>query len=307
MDASVKQRLVGAAVLVVLAVIFLPMVFDGAEDTASQTIDLGIPPEPAREFESRVVPLDPAARSPAAPVPDPNAIVTVDANAPARPDALAGTRDAPVAPAPVENAPPASTPPAAPANPVESDAPAAPASAAAVADARGRYAISFGSYTKRENAQALVASLAKAGISARAEDVEVNGKPGLRVRAGPFVDRAEAERVRLDARRARADAPGTIVEIDEAPKADIAAAATGARVAGWAVQVAAYQDAADAARQRDRLRSAGYSAYVDTVETDRGTMHRVRVGPESVRANAESVRGALKSKLGLDGLVVAHP
>lgn len=317
MDASVKQRLVGAAVLVVLAVIFLPMVFDGADDTATQTIDLGIPPEPAREFETRVVPLDPAAPSPAAPAPDPNAIVTVDANAPERPDALAGTPDAPAEPVAATPAAPASTAPQeTDATPVPSAAatpaaatPAAPAPSATTppASTRGRYAVSFGSYAKRENAEALVASLGKSGIAARAESVDVNGQPGLRVRAGPFVDRAEAERVRLDARKARPDAPGTVVEIDEAAQADVAAAAVGDRAAGWAVQVGAYQDSADAARQRDQLRKAGYSAYVDTVATERGTMHRVRVGPEAVRANAETLRGALKAKLGLEGMVVAHP
>ncbi|HVF35621.1 MAG TPA: SPOR domain-containing protein [Candidatus Saccharimonadia bacterium] len=316
MDASVKQRLVGATVLVVLAVIFLPMVFDGSEESRTESIDLGIPAEPDRDFETRVVPLDAPTPLPA---PDPGTIVTVDANAPDRPDAHAGT-----------DAAPASKPPAALAMTVPKPAPAAPAAAHAAANtaapapatattpvpestapaasARGRYAVSFGSYARADNAVALVASLQQGGVAARAEPVDVNGQPGMRVRAGPFVDRAEAERVRLLAKRARADAPGAIIEIDEARAPDSAPAAADAKPAsGWAVQVAAYQAEADATSQRDKLRASGFAAYVDAVRTEAGTMYRVRIGPETQRANAESLRGTLKSKLGLDGFVVPHP
>lgn len=311
MDGSVKQRLVGAAVLVILAVIFLPMVFDGPEETQSEAIDLGIPAAPEREFETRVVPLDPAAPAPA-PAADPDRIVTVDANAPGRTDALAGTPDAPApapdpAPEPVAPAPAATatttaaaspaTPPPATATPANPDAPSP----------GGRYVVSFGSYAKAENATALVASLKQAGVDARAEPVDVNGEPGMRVRSGPYADRAQADKARLLAARARADAPGTIVEIDAATPAAAAAPAASGRPPGWAVQVGAYQDAADADAQRDKLRGAGFSAYVDTVRTEKGTLHRVRVGPELRRGNADAVRAALKAKLGIDGMVVSHP
>ena len=307
MDGSVKQRLVGAAVLVILAVIFLPMVFDGPEETQSEAIDLSIPAAPEREFETRVVPLDPATPVPA-PAADPDRIVTIDANAPARTDALAGTPDAPAptpetaAPAPATKAPATKAP--APATP----APAAPTPAQADAPTPGgRYVVSFGSYAKAENASALVASLKQAGVDARAEPVDVNGQPGMRVRSGPYVDRAQADKARLLAARARPDAPGTIVEVDDTTPAAAAAPAASGRPAGWAVQVGAYQDAADANAQRDKLRGAGFSAYVDTVRTEKGTLHRVRIGPELKRANADAVKASLKAKLGIDGMVVSHP
>ena len=317
MDASVKQRLIGAAVLVVLAVIFLPMVFDGGDETQSESIDLGIPAEPARDFETRVVPLDPPASAPV-PAPDANGIVTVDANAPDRVDAMAGTADAPepaasttASPAPVAS--PAATPAATTANTASVPVPPAPTSASEAtpvepAVAGGRYAVSFGSYANAANARALASSLVKGGIAARAEDVEVNGKPGMRVRAGPYADRAQAEKVRLQARTVRADAPGTVVEIGEVPAAGAAIAAAPSSGAGaWAVQIGAYQDQADATSQREKLLRAGFSAYIDTVRTEKGTLHRVRVGPEAARAGAEAVRSSLKSKLGVDGLVVTHP
>ena len=47
MDASLKQRLVGAAVLVALAVIFLPLLVKGpAPDSGVSDVSLRVPPEP---------------------------------------------------------------------------------------------------------------------------------------------------------------------------------------------------------------------------------------------------------------------
>jgi DedD protein len=172
--------------------------------------------------------------------------------------------------------------------------------------AGGRYVVSFGSYARRENAQALVESLKKARVPAYAESVEVNGQAGMRVRAGPYADRTQAEQVRLVARQARPDVPGSIVEVDSAPAAPAAANAASA-VTGWSVQVGAYRDQADATAQRDTLRAGGFAAYVDVLRAEGGTLYRVRVGPEAQRANADRLRESLRAKFGLNGNVVTQP
>ncbi|MCB1734905.1 MAG: SPOR domain-containing protein [Gammaproteobacteria bacterium] len=59
MDPQLKQRLVGAAVLLSLAVIFLPLILSGPPPSATQVVRKEIPPEPNTEFESRVMPLTP--------------------------------------------------------------------------------------------------------------------------------------------------------------------------------------------------------------------------------------------------------
>ena len=308
MEPALKQRLIGAAVLVVLAVIFVPMVFDGSKSVDTQTVDLSIPATPDREFETRVVPLETAPQGGTAiSEPDPNRIATVDTAAPDRPDALAGNE-------PPEVAEPAAPQPAAPATP----APAASEPAVAAPDqpdaapapapqAGGRYIVSFGSYSKAENATALVTQLERGGIPARAENAQVNGKPGMRVRAGPYAMRGEAESVRLLATRVRADVPASIVEVDDTPTADAPPAPAGAKPGGWAVQVGAFQTESDAIAQRDKLSGAGYAAFVDPVRAAGGTLYRVRIGPELVRANADRLRDELKSRFQLDGLVVNHP
>lgn len=296
MEPALKQRLIGAAVLVVLAVIFVPMVFDGSRSIDTQTVDLSIPATPDQEFETRVVPLDadrPQPVAAAVPANDPDRLATVDTAAPARADALEE---------------PATAPP-----PTLTAAPQAAAQAQAVApqtpatNPSGRYVVSFGSYARPENANALVAQFKRGGIPVHAESAQVNGKPGLRVRTGPYAMRTEAETVRLLAKRVRADVPASVVEIDDTPAADAPAAAPGPKSSAWAVQVGAFQTEDDANARRDKLRGAGFAAFVDPVRAEAGTLYRVRIGPETLRANADRVRDEVKARFQLDGLIVTHP
>src|ERR1700752_999908 len=66
MDLSLKQRLLGAVVLIALAVIFIPMLLSGpAPQQTSETVNLAIPPAPDREFQNRVLPVDATKQDPA--------------------------------------------------------------------------------------------------------------------------------------------------------------------------------------------------------------------------------------------------
>jgi cell division septation protein DedD len=55
----------------------------------------------------------------------------------------------------------------------------------------------------------------------------------------------------------------------------------------------------------DQLREAGYRAYVAPVSRGGKTLHRVRVGPEAARAEAESLAARLKVR-GLPATVVEN-
>src|SRR5258705_13992325 len=89
MDSGLKQRLLGAAVLVALAIIFVPMFLGNAPpkpDSAIQNLD--IPPLPERKFETRTLPVEPpsppgsAAPPATAPVKSSDKLPTVDTKAP---------------------------------------------------------------------------------------------------------------------------------------------------------------------------------------------------------------------------------
>ena len=58
---------------------------------------------------------------------------------------------------------------------------------------------------------------------------------------------------------------------------------------------------------RDKARAAGFSAFVQRIESATGTRFRVRVGPVADRSAANLLLAEVKSKMGTGGLVVANP
>ncbi len=304
MDLSLKQRLLGAAVLIALAVIFVPMFMSGSAPRKSaevETSSLAIPPAPDREFQDRVLPMTPPATTgpvTEAPPAAANAdrLATVDtATAPP-----AGTATPAIAtnvePASTESAAAAAAQPAATAKPLPGQA------------ANGRFFVHLGAYANARNAQDLVAALKKGRFPAFAEASTYRGQQAQRVRVGPFDNRAAAEAARLRIKKLRPSVPGSVVELAEDATADAPASALPkTRAGGWAVQLGALKDVADANKLRDRVKGAGYAAFVDKVESNGTTLWRVRAGPEADRAAAEKVRAGIKDKLKLDGIIVTQP
>lgn len=76
---------------------------------------------------------------------------------------------------------------------------------------------------------------------------------------------------------------------------------------GYAIQLGAFANPDEAARLRDRARAAGFAAFVEQVRTDHGTLNRVRVGPFVDRAAADAARAQVQGKLGVAGIVRPHP
>lgn len=79
------------------------------------------------------------------------------------------------------------------------------------------------------------------------------------------------------------------------------------QLSGWVVQVGWFSGQENAQNLRDRLRGAGFTAFMeqDVIGGKRG--YRVRVGPELERADANALRERLKESLGVEGIVMAHP
>ncbi len=310
MDSGLKQRLLGAAVLVALAIIFVPMFLGNAPpkpDSAIQNLD--IPPLPERKFETRTLAIEPpASAAPAAAVPPKptDKLPTVDTKAPSTfeapdadktvktpvsatpPSAKAATDSKPVAPTPAEAKPPVAESPAAPG---------------------GRFSINLGIYADQAHADALVAKVTKLGFSAYSEATEYQGKSAQRVRVGPFADRAAAEAARLKIKQAEPKVPSSVAESAEAhPTADAPATAVATdRAGGWAVQLGAFKSEAEANKLRDRVRTVSIASFVDRSGSGDETLWRVRAGPYADRSGAESARATLKQKLQTDGMIVTQP
>lgn len=212
-----KQRLIGALVLISLAVIFVPMLLDEPhEERVSRSIE--IPEEP--DFpEVRIEPATPpAADSPIRAVPEPESSPMETASPeqelpPASPIAAedqgegqAGQReevDSPDRPSRVETAQPAEDTLPAPEPVLEPVEPAEPIPAApaeqAVPDAGG-YLVQLGSFGSQSNADRLKESVEGAGFTAYTAQIESGGKTYTRVIAGPFADKnaANAAKLKLD-------------------------------------------------------------------------------------------------------------
>ncbi len=304
MDLSLKQRLLGAAVLIALAVIVVPMIMSDSAPRKSaelETSNLAIPPAPDREFQQRVLPVEnsPVKSGPAAPAtipPQSDKLATVDTASAPKPDKPTPTS-------------PTTTPPlASPLEPVS--APTKPGTTESVKalpgqSANGHFFVHLGLYSATKNADELVAVLKKQGLPAFAEASEYQGKPAKRVRVGPFEDRAAAEAARLRVKQVKPAVPGSIVELATDAKVDAPASALPAtRASGWAVQVGALKTTEDASKLRDRLKAGGFSAFVDKLDANGSVLWRVRVGPEVDRNEAEKVKAGIKEKLKLDGIIV---
>ncbi|WP_374603902.1 SPOR domain-containing protein [Arenimonas sp.] len=322
MDSALKQRLIGAAVLVALAMIFLPMLLQGPEvgEPDAAQVPLSMPAAPDQEFETREIPLavpqpageGPVLGGPAVPAADdPNAVATVDVEGEAAPRV-----DAPL-PEPADATEPlqavdAASGQALAAAPEPEPAPqttAPPADPLPASTAGGRYAVNVGSFSNLANARALADKLRAAGLPVTSESVDVSGKPAMRVRVGPYADRTVAEAARLRAE----GVSGTrtvVIALDAGSAASPAPSgrpATAATV-GFAVQLGAFSSEADASALRDRAKAAGFVAFHQRIATGNGQVWRVRVGPEADRAAAERLRASIADKLGLrETIVVSHP
>jgi len=306
MDLSLKQRLLGAIVLIALAVIFVPWLLSGpAPQQTSETVNLAIPPAPDREFQTRVLPVEAA--------PDPSK----SAAQPAATSSPLATVETPPRPAEIPQ-PTVSTPPAATAEPPPAET-AKPTPAPAVAEspkpapadpgraASGRFYVHLGVYAATKNADDLIAALKQGGFPAFSEASEFQGKPAERVRVGPFEDRAAAEAARLRIKQLKPTVPGSVVQLAGDVKTDAPATALPAnRAGGWAVQLGAFKTVDEANKIRDRLKNAGFVAFVDKVAAENGTLWRVRAGPEADRGNADKLKGRIKDKLKMDGMVVTQ-
>lgn len=296
MDPALKQRLLGAAVLIALAIIFVPMFLSNSpQKQESTTVNLDIPPAPDHKFETRTLPVAgpsaPVANTSAAPA-DPNKVVTVETNAPPQVDAH--PEDQTPTPVAVINAPK----PPVPVKPEPETA--APAS--------GRFAVNLGIYADQAHVNALIGKVKKLGFGAYSETTEYQGKPAFRVRVGPFADRAAAEAARLKIKQSEPKVPSSVVDSGEQPTADAPATAIASnRAGGWAVQLGAFKSEPEANKLRDRLRGANIASFVDKTGSGDAQLWRVRAGPYSDRNGADSARGTIKQKLKVDGMIVTQP
>ena len=185
MDRALKERIIGAAVLVVFVVLVVPVFLDGPPpggEIVSERVPL---PGQAAESETRTVVLE---RDRDEPVPVPAPV----AEPQAQPQQKAG---------PVSQPEPESQP--------VSVARAEPEAAPESASSTGMWAVQLGSFGNQQNAERLAADLRKQGFAAFLSQLSTDSGQLHRVRIGPQKNRESAEA--MAARLAKAGHKGQVV------------------------------------------------------------------------------------------------
>lgn len=188
MDRSLKERLVGAAVLVAIGAWLIPWVLDGPERVAApESAALTLPSPDIENPPSRTetIVLDrrdsPVALEPQGPTASTDTPAPTPSAAP-RPQSAPPSRERVEATEQPPSEPVAASPAAADA------APAAPAEGT-------RWYVQLGAFGDRANAERLAARVGTYGYQAHVSDFASSGRTVHRVRVGPEPSRARAEAI----------------------------------------------------------------------------------------------------------------
>lgn len=338
MDIVLKRRLIGASILIALAVIFVPMLLvdpDAVDDGGGDPV--AVPPMPESAGDVRRIPLDPDAarvagedRPDPAPTPPPEATQstapaeaerTVEARPPdheivLRPELAGGgeTDDAGTdEPAPsgevVEEAPPE------PASTVASEVDESGSGDAVSPEAEtprattegtggaalslGDFAVQVASFGSEESADGVRTRLEALGHIVHRDEI-VRGDVRLyRLRTGPYPTREAAEQAREQIATTVAGVEPIVREID-------GAGGGSADAAGFAVQVGVFVGQENAEAETARLAGLGFDAMRFSEQVGERLVWRVVVGPVADREAADALQQRLADEAGVEGLVVSY-
>ncbi len=74
----------------------------------------------------------------------------------------------------------------------------------------------------------------------------------------------------------------------------------------WVVQLGSFSDPKNAKTLLNKLKKAGFTAYIDTTISNATTSHKVRVGPELSKQRSEVLRDRLAKQFGTRGMLVPY-
>lgn len=288
MDQALKQRLVGATVLILLGVILLPMLLSGQPEFSNETRSIEVPDRPpSLSIETRRFPVGDGPTDQPSKVPEPQAReVEPEPLAPAEP----AVTQIPVTPQ--QSEPEAGT-----------DKPARPESVSPASEQSGRYLVQVVSLSNARNANQLSEMLVQDGLPVVMDTMVSNGGTLHRVRLGPYDDIESAQSAIAEVGELRSDLKPRIIDLRPDENAPVTEPSD--PLVRWVVQVGSYSVQTNAEQLLARLRLAGFTAYSDAVSDQRGTLHKVRVGPVLERQSAIKQQERLRNELELDGTVMS--
>lgn len=339
MDKALKQRLVGASVLIILAVIVLPMLLSGRSDTLKQeSRQIELPPKPEElSIETRRFPVgvsDKASKttrqesiSPDADE-DQNQVPIVDNS-----QVIAGTAN----PGPVveaESGPDMNAVSIAETEAMQSNESAGSESVVSnntvvkppdvtsitlksgrpqnleVTDTAGqsrdtpRYLVQVGSFSSEKNAIVLSERLRNDKFPVLMDVVDRVAGRLYRVRVGPYAERSEADAVVASLRSKMSELSPRVLDLRPSDSSPVSTPSD--PLVRWVVQVGSFNNSGSAEALVAELRLSGLAAFSEKVTSADGTVFKVRIGPELDRSKAADLARKVKAEHNLDGFVTTQ-
>lgn len=333
MDKALKQRLVGASILIILAVIILPMLLSGRSETLKQeSRQIELPPKPEElSIETRRFPVgipnksavtktppavDPANDpEPDLPPPVETDVSSVSMQAP-EPAVQSGTGDTAtqVSDAGIDGQQDTEKTitddvlksPAVTSITLKS-APDKNLDVSQTTDAAQdtpRYLVQVASFSSEKNANALAGQLRADSMPVLMDVVDRPTGRLHRVRLGPYSERSEADTVVASLRSKMTDLTPRILDLRPSESAPVSTPSD--PLVRWVVQVGSFNSSQKAETLVAELRLSGLTAFSEKVSTASSTVYKVRIGPELDRDKAAELARKVKTDHGLDGFVTTQ-
>ena len=330
MDKALKRRLVGASVLIILAVIVLPMLLSGRSDRLkheSNQIELpskpeelsietrrfpvGIPNKPLPGAKQAAEDAEEALSQESAPGIDPElASVDTETEMPETQELAADVDNVTTSGVePVEVQAPADTVVKAPEVTSITLTSGKPESLEPTQTVEGsktgsRYLVQVASFSNERNANALADLLKAENLPVLMDVVDRPAGRMYRVRVGPYAKRSEADSLVSSLSAKMTDLTPRVLDLRPDESAPVSTPSD--PLVRWVVQVGSFSQEKSAKDLVAKLRLAGLSAFSEKVSSSAGTTYKVRIGPELDRDKAAELVRKVKSEHNLDAFVTTQ-
>ena len=335
MDKALKQRLVGASVLIVLAVIVLPMLLSGRSDRLKhESSRIELPPKPEElSIETRRFPVgvpnrpEPIAVEGNKPLSQetldvketdfvsskietqasvsPNEILADDMQVPtvAEDELQAAGSEIDESQTPPETGVKA---PAVTSITLTSEKPESLQFPQTVEGSEGspRYLVQVASFSNEKNANALANLLKTENFPVLMDVVDRPAGRMFRVRVGPYAKRTDADSVVSGLATKMTDLTPRVLDLRPDDSAPVSTPSD--PLVRWVVQVGSFSNSKSAENLVAKLRLSSLSAFSEKVSSPAGTVYKVRIGPELNRDRATELARKVKAEHSLDAFVTTQ-
>ena len=339
MDKALKQRLVGASVLIILAVIVLPMLLSGRSDRLKHESNrIELPPKPDElSIETRRFPVGVPSRTVSAAeqqsvednTPDNQGQMQVDSI-----DIASDATENPVAATQIATDGDETQLPVTDSDDIQSSQnelaeTVAPADTVeetqkvtsvilksgkqesvdvsqAVEEFEGapRYLVQVASFSNERRANTLSDLLKAENLTVLLDVVDRSAGRMYRVRVGPYANRADADTLVANLRTKMKDLAPRVLDLRPDDSAPVSTPSD--PLVRWVVQVGSFSSLKSAGDLVSKLRLAGLSAFSEKVTSATGTVYKVRIGPELDRAKAVELARKIKTEHQIDAFVTTQ-